>query len=130
MRGTKDFEPAHLLYSQALVGLANPYSVVFAESRNSSVVGIQGMQKAISENPIQRLEQARKTVAETRENFKRLNASATSISACRAAIEGLMHKAPSAVLEQHVDIFRDEHSDSGKEDGDWEQIGSDEEIIN
>jgi hypothetical protein len=123
------FEPAHVFYSQAVVALADPYNSAFAECRNSSVVGIQTMKHAIAENPVEKVQQARRTLLDVKELLKGVNGWTAAISSCRSAIEGTMHKAPSAALEQHADMFRDDKSDSGKDDGDWEQIGSDEEII-
>jgi hypothetical protein len=129
MSGQNNFDPAHLYYSQALVALCNPYSSVFAEVRNSTVAALQCLKQCSAENPVQTVEGSRKTLSETKEVLKQLKGSTTAISSCRAAIEGLMHKAPSAALEQHADIFRDDKSDDSKEGGDCEQIGSDEEII-
>jgi hypothetical protein len=121
------FENAHLVFSQALLALANPYSSVFAEVRNSSVVSIQALKQIAVENPIDRLQQASDSIAKTVLGIRKLATSATIISASRVAIQSLLNEAPHDVLEQHAEIFAENNDESDK--GDWEQVGSDEEII-
>jgi hypothetical protein len=123
-----NFDPAHRFFSQALVALANPYSSVFTEVRDSAVGSIQTLRQITAESPVDRLKQSRERLPATIAALKQLNASVETIMACRTAIQGFLNEAPTAAHETHAEIFRDDTGqDSDK--GDWEQVGSDEEVI-
>jgi hypothetical protein len=127
MSGTPNFDPAHQHFSRALAALANPYSAAFSDVRNSSVSSIKAIRQLTADQPAERLreshERLRGAIAATRS----LNAAVASISGCRNGIQSLLVQAPNAALEPHADIFVDSADESDKNE--WDQMGSDDEII-
>jgi hypothetical protein len=123
-----NFAPAHQFFTQALVALSNPYSSAFTDVRNSSVVSIQIFKQILGESTVDKLRQSRAELENTIKSLKELNSSVETLSNCRVAIQNLLNKAPHAALEPHADIFTavEDESDKAK---DWDDIGSDEEII-
>jgi hypothetical protein len=123
-----NFAPAHQFFTQALVALSNPYSSAFTDVRNASVVSIHIIKQILSESTVDKLKESRERLQNTIQSLKELNASVDTLSNCRIAIQTLLNKAPHAALEPHADIFtvNEDESDKGKE---WDDIGSDEEII-
>ena len=121
----KNFDPAHAYFSQALVALSNPYSVAFSDARNSTVSQLKVLKAICEEGNVDRLRASHSTITSTRDRIKEIVNGRSAISELRAAIEGMMNKAP---IEPRADIVMDAQSESSKED-DWENIGSDEEVI-
>ena len=121
----KNFDPAHVYFSQALVALSNPFSVAFSDARNTTVSQLKMLKAICNEGNPERIHASHSTITNVRERIKELLNGGSAISELRAGIEGMMNKAP---MEPRADIFMDVQSDSSKED-DWENIGSDEEVI-
>lgn len=124
----KNFEPAHRFYSEAMIALANPYGSAFSDVRQSSVQNIKGMKDCLAQKPLENMKRSHETIKEMKEMLHKINNSRDAFTQCTETISKLMNKAPITTLEQHADLFHDESSDSSEKD-DWEQIGSDEEII-
>ena len=122
---SNNFDPAHHFFSHALVALADPFASSFADVRNASVGDIKIMKRISEDGKVDRLQQVHATLTGARDGITEIINGKTAISELRRSIEGLMNKAP---IEPHADIFMDNQSDSSKED-DWENIGSDEEVI-
>jgi hypothetical protein len=127
----RSLDAAHQCFSHALLALANPHSSTFAEIRNSSVLSIQALAQISDESPLERLQQATASINKTVASLRKLTASAATIAASRVAIQSLLNEAPPAALEQHADLFaeNDDENDDESDKGDWEQVGSDEEIV-
>jgi hypothetical protein len=123
----RNFETAHQCFSHALLALANPYSSTFTQIRNSSVVSIQALTQISDERPLERLQQANESINKTVASIRKLTTSAAAIAASRVVIQSLLNEAAPAALEQHADLFAENDDESDK--GDWEQVGSDEEIV-
>jgi hypothetical protein len=123
-----NFAPAHQFFTQAIIALSNPYSSAFTDVRNASVVSIQIVRHILGESTADKLRQSREKLQSTVKSLKDLNASVDTLSNCRIAIQALLNRAPQTALEPHADIFTapEDESDKGNE---WDDIGSDEEII-
>lgn len=119
-----NFDPAHYFYSQALVTVSNPYSSAFADVRNSTVTSLKSLDQAIAGGQRDNIVKARELLSAAKVQMSNICSSTSAIAELRSAIGGMMNKAP---IESHVDIFED-NSDSSKED-DWDNIGSDEEVV-
>jgi acetylornithine/succinyldiaminopimelate/putrescine aminotransferase len=65
-------------FSHALLALANPHGSTFAQMRNSGVVSIQALKQISDESPIERIQQATKSINETVARIRKLTASAAS----------------------------------------------------
>lgn len=122
-----NFEKAHQFYTQAVVSLANPFSQVFAEVRNSSVSDIKNLKEASEKNQLDTLKRANSTVVSIKTMLSLIKESHEPLTNCRTQIEAMLNKTHSQTIEQHAaGIFQEsDESEEGNGSNDW----SDEEII-
>ena len=120
-----NFDPAHHYFVQSLQGVSNPLNDAFCNTRNSSVRSVKAFDRASGGDTLNRMQTANETLSHMCQSIRELTESSVSLAELRAAVEGMMNKAP---IEPHADIFLDAQSDSNTGD-DWDNMGSDEEVI-
>jgi hypothetical protein len=122
-----NFDPAHSLFSRALAALANPYSAAFSDVRNSSISSLKSLRLVTAEPHIEQMQESHRRLKDTIASLRQLTAAVATISGCRNGIQSLLVQAPNAALEPHADIFVDQSDESEKNQ--WDEMGSDEELI-
>lgn len=122
-----NFEKTHLYYSQAIVSLANPYSQIFADVRNSSVINIKDLKDAADKNQLELLKKTNSTVQSIKTMLGLIKDSHDPLTKSRNAIQAMLNKSHSQTIEQHAAAIFQESDDSEEKSGenDW----SDEVII-
>ncbi|EAY11400.1 hypothetical protein TVAG_379820 [Trichomonas vaginalis G3] len=122
-----NFEKTHQYYSQAIVALANPYSVIFSDVRNSSVENIKLLKEAADKNQLELLKKTSNTVNSIKTMLALIKESHDQLTKSRNAIQNMLNKSHSQTIEQHAAAIFQESDDSEEKSGenDW----SDEVII-
>ena len=123
-----DFEAAHLYFAHALAAAPEKISMAFVDVRNSSVRDIKQIQALNAQKSCDNFKEAKNKLIQTRKNLQDISSSSEALISLRGSIQALLTQAPSQALDAHADLFQDSDlSDSDK--AEWENIGSDEEII-
>ena len=118
----------HKFYSQALIACANPLNLTFSQVRDSDVKNIQEFKKSINQNNLQQIKQLSFTITRLKEKMELIQASHEPLTKTRENLGKLCTSIPQE-NDHQAHLFIDSDDNSEEHGDEWEQIGSDEEII-